>query len=142
MGVDAVKKANEGSVFFLKSNLKRAVHALNRLAMFDMLPALFAVRDIDRDNVSRVAGEVVGNIHRATCFIRVDMLGRPNDIHIKRRLFIWNHSGQGRLSSTRCQIFSVDYIRVVMREHHLIVGIADGVVPSSNCWSEHIQMTI
>jgi hypothetical protein len=58
--IDAVKKANEGSIFFLKSNLKPAVHALNRLAMFDMLPALTAVRDIDRDNISRVAGEVVG----------------------------------------------------------------------------------
>jgi hypothetical protein len=37
-----------------------------------------------------------------------------------------------RLFSTRCEILSVDYIRVVMREHHLIIGIADGVVPSSN----------
>ena len=58
--IDAVKKANEGSIFFLKSNLKPAVHALNRLAMFDMLPALSAVRSIDRDNVSIVAPEVVG----------------------------------------------------------------------------------
>ena len=58
--VDAVKKANEGSVFFLKSNLKPAVHALNRLAMFDMLPALAAVRSIDRDNISIVAPDVIG----------------------------------------------------------------------------------
>jgi len=57
--IDAVKKANEGSFFFLKSNLKPAVHALSRLAMFDMLPALTAVRSIDRDNVSIVARDVL-----------------------------------------------------------------------------------
>jgi len=45
-------------------------------------------------------------------------------------------------ASTRCEILSVDYIRVVMREHHLIAGIADGVVPGSNCRSELILMAI
>jgi hypothetical protein len=58
--IDAVKKANEGSVFFLKSNLVPAVHALNRLAMFDLLPAFAAVSAIDRDNICRVAPDVIG----------------------------------------------------------------------------------
>jgi hypothetical protein len=37
---------------------------------------------------------------------------------------------------------SVDFIRVIMRERHLVIGITDGVVPSSNCRSEFILMAI
>jgi hypothetical protein len=33
---------------------------------------------------------------------------------------------------------SVDFIRVIMRERHLVIGITDGVVPSSNCRFELI----
>lgn len=44
---------------FLAGKLKPAVQALSRLAMSDMLPALSAVSSIDRDNVARVAREVV-----------------------------------------------------------------------------------
>lgn len=39
--------------------------------------------------------------------------------------------------------FSVsDFIRVIMRERHPVIGITDGVVPSSNCQSELILMAI
>ena len=32
----------------------------------------------------------------------------------------------------------VDFIRVIMRERHLVIGITDGVVPNSNCRFELI----
>jgi hypothetical protein len=58
------------------------------------------------------------------------------------RLPVENHAAHSRMASIRCEILSIDCIRVVMREHHLIVGIADGVVPGSNCRFELILMAI
>jgi hypothetical protein len=37
---------------------------------------------------------------------------------------------------------SVDFVRVIVRERHLVIGITDGVVPNSDCRSELFLMAI
>jgi hypothetical protein len=44
------------------------------------------------------------------------------------------------LLSTQIKLLSVDHSRVVVRENNLIVGVADGVVPSSDLRPELIYM--
>jgi hypothetical protein len=54
---DAVAARGRG---WLREDWAPAVHALNRLAMFDVLPALAAVSQPERDAVERHAPDVVG----------------------------------------------------------------------------------
>lgn len=54
---DAVAGRGRG---LLREDWVPAVHALNRLAMFDMLPALAAISQLERDAVERHAQRVVG----------------------------------------------------------------------------------
>ena len=46
------------------------------------------------------------------------------------------HEAGKRLSNPLRDSLSVDFVRVIMRERHLVIGITDGVVPNSDCRSE------
>jgi hypothetical protein len=54
---DAVSARGKG---WLIEDWAPAVHALNRLAMFDMLPALAAISQLEREAVERHAPAIVG----------------------------------------------------------------------------------
>ncbi len=54
---DAVAARGRG---WLREDWTPAIHALNRLAMFDMLPALAAISQLQRDAAERHARDVVG----------------------------------------------------------------------------------
>ena len=55
--IDAVAARSKG---WLTEDWTPAVHALNRLAMFDILPALAAISQLQRDEVERKARDIVG----------------------------------------------------------------------------------
>jgi hypothetical protein len=54
---DAVAARRTG---WITEDWKPAIHALNRLAMFDMLPALAAISQLERDDVERLAPGIIG----------------------------------------------------------------------------------